>query len=102
MLFWRRLGVFGDANHGDHTSDACMLILTRRPGESLYVGEDIKIKVLSVQGKQIKLGLEVLEDMTVYREEVYLKIKEQNQQAAELSSQDVLAVSKLWRRKEDS
>jgi len=55
-----------------------MLILTRRPGESLYLGENIKLKVLSIQGKQIKLGLEVPEDMTVYREEVYLKIKEQN------------------------
>ena len=54
-----------------------MLILTRRPGESLYLGENIKLKVLSIQGKQIKLGLEVPEDMTVYREEVYLKIKEQ-------------------------
>ncbi len=79
-----------------------MLILTRRPGESLYVGEDIKIKVLSVQGKQIKLGLDVPEDTTVYREEIYLKIKEQNRQAAELSSQDVLAVSELWQRKESS
>jgi carbon storage regulator len=73
-----------------------MLILTRRPGESLYLGENIKLKVLSIQGKQIKLGLDVPEDMTVYREEVYLKIKEQNSLALEASQQDLLAAASLW------
>jgi len=73
-----------------------MLILTRRPGESLYLGDNIKLKILSVQGKQIKIGLEVPEDMTVYREEVYLKIKEQNKQALESSQQDLLAAAALW------
>ena len=77
-----------------------MLILTRRPGESLYLGDDIKLKILSVHGKQIKLGLEVPEDMTVYREEVYLKIKEENELATELDQQDVLAAAALWQKKE--
>lgn len=77
-----------------------MLILTRRPGESLYLGDDIKLKVLSVQGKQIKLGLEVPEEMTVYREEVYLRIKEQNRQALECTDQDLLQAATLWQRKE--
>lgn len=73
-----------------------MLILTRRPGESLYLGDTIKLKVLSIQGKQIKLGLELPEDMTVYREEVYLKIKEQNRLALQASEQDLLAAASLW------
>ncbi|MGE4291848.1 MAG: carbon storage regulator CsrA [Desulfovibrio sp.] len=77
-----------------------MLILTRRPGESLYLGDNIKLKVLSVQGKQIKLGLEVPEEMTVYREEVYLRIKEQNRQALECTDQDLLQAATLWQRKE--
>ncbi|MBN2139437.1 MAG: carbon storage regulator CsrA [Desulfovibrionaceae bacterium] len=76
-----------------------MLILTRRPGESLYLGDNIKLKVLSVQGRQIKLGLDVPEDMTVYREEVYLKIKEENRLALEASQQDLLAAVSLWQRK---
>jgi carbon storage regulator len=75
-----------------------MLILTRRPGESLYLGDSVKIKILSVQGKQIKLGLEVPSDMTVYREEVYLKIQEQNRLAAESSKQDLLAAADLWNK----
>ena len=75
-----------------------MLILTRRPGESLFLGDDIKIKILSVQGKQVKIGLEVPEDMTVYREEVYLKIQEQNRLAMEASQDDLLAAADLWRK----
>ena len=78
-----------------------MLILTRRPGESLYLGDNIKLKILSVQGKQIKIGLDVPEDMTVYREEVYLKIKEQNKQALESSQHDLLAAAALWQKKEN-
>ncbi|THB70691.1 MAG: carbon storage regulator [Desulfovibrio sp.] len=73
-----------------------MLILTRRPGESLHLGEDIKIKVLGVQGKQIKLGLEVPRDMTVYREEVYLRVQEQNIEALDSRDDDLLAASSLW------
>ncbi len=77
-----------------------MLILTRRPGESLYLGDHIKLKVLNVQGKQVKIGLDVPEDMTVYREEVYQKIKEQNRLALETKEQDLLAAATLWLRKE--
>ncbi|XPV75213.1 MAG: carbon storage regulator CsrA [Desulfovibrio sp.] len=75
-----------------------MLILTRRPGESLYLGDDIKVKVLSVSGKQIKLGLEIPEDLSVYREEVYLKIKEENKQAGEMKQQDLMAAAALWKK----
>jgi carbon storage regulator len=77
-----------------------MLILTRKPGESLYLGDNIKLKILNIQGKQIKIGLDVPDDMTVYREEVYLKIKEQNRQALESSQQDLLAAATLWQEKE--
>ncbi|KAB1440254.1 carbon storage regulator CsrA [Pseudodesulfovibrio senegalensis] len=77
-----------------------MLILTRKPGESLYLGDNIKLKILNIQGKQIKIGLDVPDDMTVYREEVYLKIKEQNRQALESSQQDLLAAATLWLEKE--
>ncbi len=76
-----------------------MLILTRRPGESLYVGDTIKVTILSVQGKQIKIGLEVPKDMTVYREEVYLRVQEQNRLAFESSDADLLAATSLWQGK---
>lgn len=75
-----------------------MLILTRRPGESIYLGDDIKITVLSVQGKQIKVGLDVPEDLPVYREELYLRVQEQNKMALDLTDQDLLAATQLWRK----
>ena len=77
--------------------DVPMLILTRKSGESLHLGDDIKITVFSVQGKQVKLGIEVPEDMTVYREEVYQRIKEENRLAMQTSADDLLAVTRLWK-----
>jgi carbon storage regulator (csrA) len=77
-----------------------MLILTRKAGESLHLGDDIKITVLSVQGKQVKLGIEVPEDMAVYRDEVYQRIKEENRQAMQTSDNDLLAVTRLWKTEE--
>lgn len=76
-----------------------MLILTRRLGESLYVGEDIKVTVLSVQGKQVRLGLEVPSQTTVYREEVYLRVREQNRLALETLDDDFWAATQLWNDK---
>ncbi len=73
-----------------------MLILTRRPNESIYIGENIRIKVLSLQGKQVKLGIDVPDDMTVYREEVYLRVMEENRLALETRTEDLLLVTNLW------
>ena len=55
-----------------------MLILTRKAGESLYVGDDIKLTVLGIQGKQIKLGITLPDTMTVYREEIYTLVADDN------------------------
>ncbi len=76
-----------------------MLILTRRPNESIYIGENIRIKVLSLQGKQVKLGIDVPDDMTVYREEVYLRVTEENRLALETRTEDLLLVTSLWQEK---
>ena len=73
-----------------------MLILTRRPGESLHLGDDIKITVLSLHGKQVKIGLTVPGDMTVFREEVYLRVAEENRRALEAGTTDLMAVTQLW------
>ncbi|SIO39221.1 carbon storage regulator CsrA [Halodesulfovibrio marinisediminis] len=76
-----------------------MLILTRRAGESLCIGDNIKVTVLSVQGKQVKIGLDIPDKMPVYREEVYLRIKEQNRQASETLDTDFLMATELWKSK---
>ena len=73
-----------------------MLILTRRPGESLYLGDKIRITVLGMQGKQVKIGLDVPSDTTVYREEVYKKVVEENRRALETSNNDLMVAAELW------
>ena len=53
-----------------------MLILTRRVGEALMIGDDTKIVVLGVKGSQIRLGINAPKDVKVHREEIYEKIHE--------------------------
>jgi len=54
-----------------------MLILTRRVGEKLYIGDDIQVAVLGVKGSQVRLGILADKDVPVHREEIYNKIKEE-------------------------
>lgn len=58
-----------------------MLVLTRKAGEAIAIGDQIMIKVLEVKGTQIRLGIDAPRDFRIYREEIYLKVKEQNQLA---------------------
>ena len=73
-----------------------MLILTRRPGESIYLGDSIRVTVLSLQGKQVKIGLDVPADMVVYREEVYRRVMEENRMAMAISNDDLYVAAQLW------
>ena len=75
-----------------------MLILTRKASESVHIGDDIKITVLSIQGKQVKIGIDVPDDLVVYREEVYLRILEENRQAMLAAKSDLLATAQLWKK----
>lgn len=52
-----------------------MLLLTRRIGETLIVGDEVKVTVLGVKGNQVCLGINAPEDISVHREEIYLQIK---------------------------
>ena len=52
-----------------------MLILTRRIGETLKIGDDIEVTVLGTKGNQIRLGIEAPKEVPVHREEVYERIR---------------------------
>lgn len=60
-----------------------MLILTRKPGESIYIGDRIKVTIVEIKGNQIRVGIEAPRNERIYREEIWLQIREENQQAAE-------------------
>lgn len=61
-----------------------MLVLTRKKNESIQIGEDIEIKILSVDGDQIKIGIEAPQSVDIHRKEVYLEIQAQNSEAANI------------------
>lgn len=52
-----------------------MLILTRRVGETLMIGDDISVTVLGVKGNQVRLGVDAPKDVSVHREEIYQRIQ---------------------------
>ena len=54
-----------------------MLILTRRNGEVLKIGDDIDVTVLGVTGNQVRIGISAPRDVAVHREEIYQKIKQE-------------------------
>ena len=67
-----------------------MLVLTRKRGESIRIGDGIIIKVLENSGKQVKIGVSVAREVPVYREEIYNKIQLENKKAI-LSNQNGLS-----------
>lgn len=59
-----------------------MLVLTRRPNESITIGEEVEITVVEVRGDQVRLGIRAPRDLAVHRKEVWVQIKKENQVAA--------------------
>jgi len=54
-----------------------MLILTRRVGESLMIGDNVNVTVLGVKGNQVRLGVNAPKEVAVHREEIYLRIQQE-------------------------
>lgn len=60
-----------------------MLILTRRIGESVVIGDDVSVTVLGVKGNQVRLGVNAPRDVSVHREEIYAKIQREGEAAVD-------------------
>ena len=74
-----------------------MLILTRKIGECITIGDHIRVYVVGVRGKQVRLGIEAPLDAMVHREEVYHRIAEENRLAARVA---LHSLDELTERKE--
>jgi carbon storage regulator len=70
-----------------------MLVLTRKPGEGILIGDDIKITVVEVKGGGIRIGIEAPENKKIYRQEVYDRICQENKEATQWNIDDLNVLS---------
>ena len=73
-----------------------MLTLTRKPGESIMIGDDIEIVIKEMKGKQVRIGIRAPRDQFVCRKELYEQIQKENRAAAESSTVDLDALTGLF------
>lgn len=59
-----------------------MLVLTRKLNQAIQIGDDIEIKIVGIDGDQVKIGIEAPKHIDIHRKEVYLAIQQENYQAA--------------------
>lgn len=70
-----------------------MLILTRKPGEGIVIGDDIRITIVEIKGGGIRIGIDAPADKKIYRQEVYDRICQENREATQWNIADLDALS---------
>ena len=63
-----------------------MLIITRRPGQRIMLGDDVTLHVMEINGNNVRLGVEAPKSLPVYREEIWASVKQENKEAAAAAS----------------
>ena len=66
-----------------------MLVLTRKPGEGIIIGDDISISIVEIKGGAIRIGIEAPRDKKIYRQEVFERITQENKLASQWNMQDL-------------
>ncbi len=74
-----------------------MLILTRKLGERVNIGDDIIVSLLEIKGSQVKLGIEAPKHVSVHRHEIYEKIRAENLSSAEVQVNDLATAIAFFR-----
>ena len=66
-----------------------MLVITRKTGERICIGDDVTVTVLDVAGSSVRLGIEAPGDVRVFRYEIWVQVQEENRAAAQASVKDL-------------
>lgn len=80
--------------------EGAMLILTRKSGEAVRIGDSITIRIIEIRGNQVRLGVEAPKNISVHREEIYEIILEQNTLAAQSSPVDPEELTNFWKNQQ--
>lgn len=75
-----------------------MLVLTRKLGESIRIGDTITVKIVDLDGRHVKLGIEAPKSIAVNREEIYERIQRENRAASALKDQGLQNIAAALRR----
>ena len=76
-----------------------MLVLTRKVGEGITIGDDIRVVVMQIKGKQIRLGIKAPHGTPVHREEVYQRIQDENTAASKSTRSSLVRAGGILRRR---
>ena len=75
-----------------------MLVLTRKPGEGIIIGDDITIKIIVIKGGAVRIGIDAPQDKKIHRQEVYDRLAEENRNAANWDITDLDSLSTNFSR----
>ncbi len=71
-----------------------MLVLSRKKGQGIMLGDDIELTIIEIQGDQVRIGINAPKNVSIYRKELFLEIQEENKKAASSGVVDLNAIFK--------
>ncbi len=71
-----------------------MLVLSRKKGQGIMIGDNIELTIIEIQGDQVRLGINAPKNVSIYRKEIFLEIQEENKKAANVGVVDLGAILK--------
>lgn len=74
-----------------------MLILTRKSGEAIRIGDQVTLKIIEIRGNQVRLGVEAPRDLEVHREEIYALIQDRSRREEDCSEREAKWAVDAWK-----